>query len=333
VWGFFILVLGIASLFHSWSLQLTLSPLPKADGAISFYSKELGDDLALLYDSAIRRAQRTITLSIYSLSDARILRALNARAQSGVHVVLLIESSHYPEVRARLNDKVIVHAHPSQGLMHQKLLVIDSEEAWIGSANMTRASLNRYANLCMALRSREVARLLEERISAMQQEWKLEQTGGQILDELGIWFLPDPKQVERIVARLDAAQKSIRVAMFTWTHPKLVNACVRAQKRGVDVRCVLDRESSLGASSSVKDALLAANIPLRVNRGKELTHHKFALIDNTVLIHGSANWTRAAFKRNDEILCVLPALTEEQSQALRTTWERSWKAGQAPIRR
>ncbi|MCB1134654.1 MAG: hypothetical protein KDK78_00175, partial [Chlamydiia bacterium] len=73
--------------------------------------------------------------------------------------------------------------------------------------------------------------------------------------------------------------------------------------------------------------LANAEVPLRLRRGPELLHHKCALIDGTICIHGSANWTRSAFKRNDEVLFISTPLTEEQRLRLEDIWGRCWSAG------
>ena len=59
------------------------------------------------------------------------------------------------------------------------------------------------------------------------------------------------------------------------------------------VRLITDDEKSHDLGSDVK-RLAAAGIPVRMDREADHMHHKFAVVDGTVLVNGSYNWTRGA---------------------------------------
>lgn len=319
---FLLLIFVCSSLLYQWTDGLAQQALPSANSPATFYSQRNGDDLGLIHEAAIRRAKRSILILMYTLSDHGILQALRDQANQGCSVTVI----HHPKDSGSisLGRKVRTIPHPSKGLMHQKIMVIDEEEVWIGSANFTRASLKHHANLCMGIHSKELAALIQHRADRMQQSRRLPQTGGWVLNNMEVWFLPDLAVLDRVVKLIDSAEKTIRVAMYTWTHPRLAQACIDAHNRGVDVKCIIDGEAAAGSSKLVKNQLHAAGVPLRTSKGPALLHHKFALIDDTTLIHGSANWTRAAFKRNDEVLCVMHELNCEQSARVESTWTKNW---------
>jgi phosphatidylserine/phosphatidylglycerophosphate/cardiolipin synthase-like enzyme len=107
-----------------------------------------------------------------------------------------------------------------------------------------------------------------------------------------------------VVSLINKARHRIWVAMYQLTAAPCVYALVNAQRRGVDVQLVLDRGMCLlPVYSFVRRHLRAAHIALFWAGGKPLMHHKWAVIDNTILV-GSANWTNRGLNKNHEC-CVI----------------------------
>jgi phosphatidylserine/phosphatidylglycerophosphate/cardiolipin synthase-like enzyme len=109
---------------------------------------------------------------------------------------------------------------------------------------------------------------------------------------------------------------------------------VQAKKRGVAVQIVIDREFDLGNPSSKGKFFDTQKIPLRRISGAKpvgaekdsgLMHQKFAIIDRSVVLAGSYNWTYAAENSNDENLLFFreaAPLAEEYRRAFLRLWER-----------
>ncbi len=111
-----------------------------------------------------------------------------------------------------------------------------------------------------------------------------------------------------IEKELDNANKTISVAAFNFTSRPLAQALSDAHARGVSVKVIVDPTNAHATYS--KAAYLSQNgIEVRVERGRGLMHHKFALIDDTVLITGSFNWTASAEADNDENIIILKGFT------------------------
>jgi phosphatidylserine/phosphatidylglycerophosphate/cardiolipin synthase-like enzyme len=143
--------------------------------------------------------------------------------------------------------------------------------------------------------------------------------GGQRVE---LWFLPENKAAHsRIIELIDKAHSKLCVAMFMWTRQDFTQAVVRAQARGVHSECLIDRNAGRGAAKRVVKTLRESNIPIALNRGIPLLHHKFAYIDNKTLITGSANWTKSAFQYNDECFMILHNLSSAQQAVLNTVWK------------
>lgn len=128
-----------------------------------------------------------------------------------------------------------------------------------------------------------------------------------------------------IECEIDNAGKRIDAAVYTFTSRPLAQALVDAQKRGVRVRVILDPSNASGSYS--KAAYLVKNgIEVRTEKGAGLMHHKFALLDDSVLITGSFNWTASAEAENDENILLLkgfPATCRSYSRE----FERIWHEG------
>ncbi len=142
--------------------------------------------------------------------------------------------------------------------------------------------------------------------------------------------------IEWVIEReIDAAAKRIDAAIYTFTSRPLAQALVDAQKRGVRVRVILDPSNASGSYS--KAAYLTKNgIEIRTEKGAGLMHHKFALIDDSVLITGSFNWTASAEAENDENILVLkgfPATCRAYSREFERIWRdaKVWEEGEGEI--
>ncbi len=93
---------------------------------------------------------------------------------------------------------------------------------------------------------------------------------------------------EPLVGTLDAAKLSIDAAMYSLTLRNVRQAIVRAHRRGVDVRVVMESDNM-----DVYDveALKDAGVPVLGDRREGLMHNKFIVIDRSEVWTGSMNMT------------------------------------------
>lgn len=123
---------------------------------------------------------------------------------------------------------------------------------------------------------------------------------------LRIIYSLEAKQNNReLIALIDAAEKHIYFAIYTFTLKDVAEALARAKARGVDVRGVMDSgQAEEQFSAPVLDILRAANIPIVVEKhptGSGIMHIK-TLVTDKAYATGSYNWTNSATTLNDEIL-------------------------------
>ncbi|MFH1460003.1 MAG: phospholipase D-like domain-containing protein [Candidatus Omnitrophota bacterium] len=112
-------------------------------------------------------------------------------------------------------------------------------------------------------------------------------------------FSPEEDCACKIIEEIKKAEKSILIAMYTFTSESLAQSLVQAEKRGVSVKVCLDGENAANKYSKAK--FLAKNgITPKLIFGQGIMHHKFCIIDDRLLLTGSFNWTASADLRNDE---------------------------------
>ena len=98
---------------------------------------------------------------------------------------------------------------------------------------------------------------------------------------------------------------TLDIAIYSLTHPVIVEAINSAAKRGVRVRIISDKIQSAGATQkhAINDLLLN-NIPIKINDHSGLMHLKMSIIDGAITTIGSYNYSMNASERNDEIMII-----------------------------
>ncbi len=107
-----------------------------------------------------------------------------------------------------------------------------------------------------------------------------------------IIILPDDTK-KPIVDAIQAAKKSIKIKMFVFSDPDLINATIAAKKRGVNVQVMLNpaRRSGEEENADTRIQLEAAGIEVKdSNPAFGLTHEKSMIIDEEVAFIKSLNW-------------------------------------------
>jgi phosphatidylserine/phosphatidylglycerophosphate/cardiolipin synthase-like enzyme len=102
-----------------------------------------------------------------------------------------------------------------------------------------------------------------------------------------------------LVDAMDNAQFSIDIAIYHLNLWSVRDALIRADKRGVDVRVVVD---DVHAGETEVEALERAGIVVLSDQSRNLMHHKFVVLDRVEVWTGSMNLTINGAYRNDNNL-------------------------------
>jgi phosphatidylserine/phosphatidylglycerophosphate/cardiolipin synthase-like enzyme len=290
--------------------------LPSKDSPFVLYSSQTRHSIKQTLLRALCEARSSIYLSVYGLSDPDILKMLERQGNEGVSVSIEYDPSASLPLASLLHAPVRVMPMKTRGLMHRKIAVIDHARVFLGSANFTPTSLRHHGNLLLGLYHEGLARYLEAPFFN-HFTFSLEGMTGEL------FLLPDPSGncVSALLESLRRAKRRIHIAMFTFTHEGLIEELIHAQERGVEVRVAVDYYTARGASKKALERLSQAGITPYLSQGQELLHYKWAVIDETELIMGSANWTRAAFAKNQDFLLFLSPLAPPNRKFFRHLFE------------
>jgi len=88
------------------------------------------------------------------------------------------------------------------------------------------------------------------------------------------------------------------------THPEIINSLIKANKRGVKGRVLLDR-SNLTQKYSKIEELKQAGIEVGIDRVSGIAHNKIIIVDLYTTVTGSFNFTVSAAKRNVENVLII----------------------------
>ncbi len=119
-----------------------------------------------------------------------------------------------------------------------------------------------------------------------------------------VYFCPRDYCARRLISHIDSAEKSLFVAIYSFSHMGIAEALVSARDRGVEVKVVMDFLQAQ-PSYSVKDFFQEELLNFRIKKGAGAMHHKFVIIDSEKVFTGSFNYSMNADTRNNENLVLL----------------------------
>lgn len=103
-----------------------------------------------------------------------------------------------------------------------------------------------------------------------------------------------------MVADIDAAKQSVKLAIYELDRPNIVDALVAAKKRGLLVQVVFDAENLDDAEMAAEVGRIeAAKIPITYEETDAFMHNKILLLDDTIMWAGSMNLTKNDVYRNN----------------------------------
>ena len=148
---------------------------------------------------------------------------------------------------------------------------------------------------------------------------------GATAEVLGVYFTPPAGAAQAIVRTVDASRQEVLVQAYGFTHNAIAQSLVRAQTRGVRVRVLLDAQSDK-TNRYVIDLFRDAALPVKFDGAHAIAHNKVMVIDASVVVTGSYNFTNSADSRNAENILVLRST--ELARRYRENWQTHWSHGQ-----
>jgi len=284
-----------------------------------------GPDEALA--DAIHAARLSLDVAVYSLNLWSIRDALLDAWHRGVVVRMVMESDNMDsdEAQALIAAGIPILGDRREGLMHDKFVVIDRQEVWTGSMNFTTGGAYKDNNNLIRIRSAEVAQDYTQEFNEMFVEDKF--GPNVVADRVGaaeglpahtpypsltigdthleIYFSPDDGVAARLVTLIQSAQESINFMAYSFTSNDIGGAVLERAAAGVTVAGVMDEGQVNSGQGSEYDPFRQAGLDVRLDGNPGLMHHKVIIIDRSIVITGSYNFSASAEEVNDENLIVI----------------------------
>ena len=148
-----------------------------------------------------------------------------------------------------------------------------------------------------------------------------------------VYYGPEDRPGDKLIQVYESAREYIYVAAYGITYRPGVNALIRAQARGVDVRVITDGDRLRDRHQRrALNQLHSAGIPIKVDAHKNLMHLKQVVVDDRVNTSGSMNLTTSGNRYNDERLNIFrdPVTTAQARNKFLAMWNdeqryRPWK--------
>ena len=139
-------------------------------------------------------------------------------------------------------------------------------------------------------------------------------------------FTRDGSVATLIEGHIRAAARSFDGALYRFNSQSLARALEAAAARGVWLRLVIDR-NKYEESKATQEMLARRRLRFRLaygrsGRGSKM-HHKFAILDDAMVLTGSYNWTLGSEEQNYENLVILrdPRQIEHYQREFEMLWD------------
>ena len=288
----------------------------------------------------IENARENIDIEAYFMSKethgplAAVYDALYKAAARGVRIRILIENSNYHEdydFMMELDSNENIEVRPFSKTMHSKVITVDQEAVYVGSANWSWSAMQYNREVGAILRGQTIARafaaIFESGWSSGENQidfengWNLE------------WIYPIAtpidtptwvaKTEDTIIGLIDSAQNSIHVFAYVYTGSPatITNALIYAANRGVNIQIIIDPEYRGYLPDSVK---YEPNIQIKTVNIGAAAHSKVVIVDGQKAYVGSANWTNASMRERREIGIFFDDQT--LASALQEIFNKDWES-------
>lgn len=261
----------------------------------------------------INNSEDEICFAIYGLrGQDDVLQALIDAKKRGVKIKGVVDSdshdrNYYSDTYKLYKHFKIVSDHKSY-IMHNKFFIFDRKIIWSGSSNISDTGTGGYnANNSMVIENKNIANIYLKEFDQMYDGkfgiWKNENSFEDIkTDEsvISVYFSPKSKTYDNVIEELVSnAREYIYIPIFYLTHKELSNELIKAHKRGVEIKIILDASAARNKYSMHK-FLRENGLFVKVENFGGKMHAKSMIIDDEYFISGSMNFTKAGEQKNDE---------------------------------
>lgn len=296
--------------------------------------------------SLIDNSNASIDIALYGWTDIpKVRTSLENAMKRGVNIRVIYDTkttsgNYYPDTEIfvkrfaqRRSDKIEGNNTLTNSLMHNKFAIFDNQKVFTGSMNFSHTGFSGFnQNSIIIVNSKAAAEIYTKEFNQMfggKFHTLKEKTPNKILtlsdgSRIIIGFSPQDKVInEKLVPLVNSAKHSIYMPAFLITHKGLTNALINANKRGVDVKIILDATSTTTRHSTMY-LLRQSGIPVKVENFAGKMHSKVVIIDDKYVVTGSTNFSNSGENKNDENMIIIenPKIAKFYSDFFKYLWKK-----------
>jgi phosphatidylserine/phosphatidylglycerophosphate/cardiolipin synthase-like enzyme len=265
---------------------------------------------------AIDAVRLSIDVAAYSLGLNSVRNALLRAHDRGVTVRIVMETGNMDrsDPQILMEAGVPIVGDNSDGLMHNKFMVLDKSEVWLGSMNFTDSGTYEDNNNLIRIHSAELA---EDYIKEFEEMFLNNKFGENVVAEtphpmvmidetrIDVFFSPDDGVLNALVPLLNSAAQSIYFLAFSFTSNELGDIVRAKAEAGLTVAGVMDEEQISSNQGTEFDPFQQAELDVLIDGINGQMHHKVFIVDEKIVALGSYNFSKSAEERNDENMLII----------------------------
>ena len=269
----------------------------------------------------INNAQTSIYIASFEFNLTRVAVALIDAKNRGVDVKWMTDDKNGLEYDIQpgrgqfsllIGSGIEVRDDARSALMHNKFWVFDHKIVWTGSTNITVNGIFKQNNNVLIIRSPEIAFAYEREFQEMWNGQFGPRASSTINNQwaivdgtpLQVLFSPEDKIVGNLIALVKDAQVSIRFLAFSFTDYPLAQIMIDRAKAGVDVKGVFETFGSSSPNSELR-TFWCEGVPARQDGNGSFLHDKLIIVDNSIVVTGSLNFSSNADDFNEENVVIV----------------------------
>ena len=303
----------------------------------------------------INEAQESIDFAIYGINEQdKIFNALVKAQKRGIKIRWVTDlneknrniyydtyelmhkiptyNTDYDSIESKIIPDYKYKLDYQGALMHNKFFIFDNKKVFTGSTNISSYCLTGYnSNVALLIDSTNIADVYRQEFEQMYNG-KFHNEKSAILNNenikignsiVSIYFSPLNKTTtEQIIPIIKSVKSYIYIPAFYLTRKSIIYELIEAQKRGVDVKIIVDESSVEGKYVDI-DFMKNNGLSVKVENWSGKMHMKSMIIDDETLVIGSMNFTKQGERMNDENCLIIknaPILTKKYKEHFLVLW-------------
>jgi|GEM_PF-304372 len=300
-------------------------------GVKVFVEPDTGNQLIV---NTIAEAQQSVWVEMYLLTDRTIINALEAAAQRGLDVRVMLEGHPYGSSgtisptqtldRLRAAGVKAQVTSPDFALTHEKCMLLDGSVVYIMTANFTRSALGGTSSVTN--REYGVIDTKQQDIQAVQNifnaDWS--RTSAQF-DDPDLVVSPINSRND-FTALINNAHNTLLIEAEEMQDSSIEQTLVNAAQRGVRVQVILPAPGNASSDSNSSGISVIKQGGVVVREDARLyMHAKIIVVDGHIAFVGSENISTASLERNRELGIIVadPTVLNTLQQTFQQDWNDS----------